>query len=107
MSISVRMTLEGDKELEVGPHNDKRTIEYLRSRYGDFPVSVTLQKSQCEELSSDLHDLLNSVASLDCQSDDIDAMSWVNSLWTLSTLIVCLSRVSEDGRYTSANIRVG
>jgi hypothetical protein len=101
------MTLEGDKKFDIGPHNDKRTIGFLVERFGQIPMSVTLNSSQCEELMSDLHDALNDVASLGYNSDDVDAMSWVNSLWAMTSLIVGLSRVSENGHFTGAFIRIG
>ena len=107
MAERVRMTLEGDKEVEIGPHNDTRTIRFLVDRYGQIPMSATLTPSQCEELKSDLHDAMKIVASLQFDSDDLDAMGWVNSLWTMSSLIIGLSKVGDEGRYNQANIRVG
>jgi len=107
MAERVRMTLEGDKEVEIGPHNDTRTIRFLVERYGQIPMSATLTPSQCEELKSDLHDAMKIVASRGCDSDDLNAMSWVNSLWTMSSLIVGLSRVSENSHFTRAFIRIG
>ena len=107
MSERVRMTLDGSKEADIGPHNDRRTIDLLAKRFGPVPLSVTLSPPEAEALMSDIHDALIEVASSACDSDDVDAMSWVNSLWTMSSLIVGLSRVSPNGRYTSAVIRVG
>ena len=107
MAERVRMTLEGVKEFKIGPHNDTRTIEFLVDHYGKIPMSITLTPLQCEELKSDLHDAMKIVASLQFDSDDLDALGWVNSLWTMSSLIVGLSKVRDEGKYNQANIRVG
>lgn len=107
MSARTRMTLEGSKEEHIIVSNDRRTIDLLAKRFGPVPLTVTLSPPEAEALMSEIHDALTKVASSVCDSDDVDAMSWTNSLWTMSSLIVGLSRVSPNGRYTSAVIRVG
>lgn len=97
---------DGSAEIVVGPFNDRSTAATLALRYREAPLMVSLSAPEAEQLAMEMHDTLLERASAGCESDDIDAISWVNSLWALSSVIVALSRVSANGRYTSATITV-
>lgn len=98
---------DGSAETVVGPFNDRHLATILALRYREMPVKVRLSAPEAEQLAMEMHDTLLERASAGCESDDIDAISWANSLWALSSVMVALYRVSANGRYTSAVIRVG
>ncbi len=109
MGVRTRVIIhheDGSAETVVGPFNDRLLAATLALRYREMPVKVRLSVPEAEQLAMEMHDTLLERASAGCESDDIDAISWVNSLWALSSVIVALSRVSADGRYTSATITV-
>ena len=109
MGVRTRVILpdgDGSAETVVGPFNDRHLAAILALRYREMPVKVRLTVPEAEQLAMEMHDSLLERASAGCESNDIDAISWVNSLWALSSVIVALSRVSANGRYTSATITV-
>ena len=109
MGVRTRVIIhheDGSAETVVGPFNDRHLAATLARHYRKIPLRVSLSAPEAEQLAMEMHDTLLERASAGCESDDIDAISWVHSLWALSSVIVALSRVSANGRYTSATITV-